>query len=231
MFMKKIGIFLLVCMFTACTVPNNTTRDTDNNTSERNISGEVTVGSVQEESEFYTLSVEYPMTDNEEVNENVIMFINNYIAEFTEVAESSQEEIPYTLSIDFDIHSYSDEIYSFVFDVYEYIGGAHGDGFVVTKTFNSNTGEQLYLDDVFSDNDQFLEQLSANAMPLLEYIIDEYSDPDWVRDGTAPVLENYERFALSDEYLMIFFNPYQVAPYSEGVIEIKIPLDDLTISL
>ena len=40
--------------------------------------------------------------------------------------------------------------------------------------------------------------------------------------------DNYQRFVLTDEALIFFFDPAQVAPRVAGPFEVSIPLENLT---
>ena len=48
-----------------------------------------------------------------------------------------------------------------------------------------------------------------------------------LESGTKPDILNFDLFALSREGLIIYFPPYQVAPYSEGYLTVTIPLERL----
>ena len=50
-----------------------------------------------------------------------------------------------------------------------------------------------------------------------------------ILDGTLPKKENFSNFAFTDKGLLVFFNRYQIAPYSFGSFNITIPYSDLDI--
>ena len=50
-------------------------------------------------------------------------------------------------------------------------------------------------------------------------------------EGTSPNKENYQRFNLSNDGLIIYFDRYQVAPYYYGDYNIIIPYKYLNLSI
>ena len=46
-------------------------------------------------------------------------------------------------------------------------------------------------------------------------------------EGTSPKEENFKNFAFSKDGLILFFEQYQVAPYSEGSFRVVIPYDKI----
>jgi hypothetical protein len=52
-------------------------------------------------------------------------------------------------------------------------------------------------------------------------------DKDWIKKGTSADPSNYSRFILKGRNLVIYFEPYAVAPYSAGTIQVKIPLQNI----
>lgn len=48
-----------------------------------------------------------------------------------------------------------------------------------------------------------------------------------VESGTEPEESNFKVFLLDNDGIILYFEPYQVAPWSEGVITMRIPLRKL----
>jgi hypothetical protein len=49
------------------------------------------------------------------------------------------------------------------------------------------------------------------------------ADPSWIEEGAGPNGDNFARWALVEEGLILFFDPYQVAPYAAGPQVVTIP--------
>ena len=45
---------------------------------------------------------------------------------------------------------------------------------------------------------------------------------DWIAEGTIPEASNYQTFTYDGKKLTVYFEPYTVAPYSEGVQKVTI---------
>jgi hypothetical protein len=55
----------------------------------------------------------------------------------------------------------------------------------------------------------------------------EFADPQWILDGTSS-LEAYMNFVVTQDALVFFFPPYQVAAYAAGPQMVAIPLEQLS---
>jgi hypothetical protein len=58
---------------------------------------------------------------------------------------------------------------------------------------------------------------------MLESALGEMADPSWIQEGAGPRTDNFARWALVEEGLTIFFDPYQVAPWAAGPQAVTIP--------
>ena len=106
------------------------------------------------------------------------------------------------------------------FSVY-YAGAAHPGHYAITVVWDAGRGRALTTDDVFRAG--WEEVLSREAIPVLERDLGEMADPTWIAEGAGPLAENFSRWALVEEGLVLFFDPYQVAPYAAGPQAITVP--------
>lgn len=117
---------------------------------------------------------------------------------------------------------------SFLLYVYQFTGGAHGCTTLVPVTYCKSGKKLLSLEDALQpERRDWLTVLSEEARRQLTAQWKQglfSSDADWIRSGTAPVMKNFEAFALEEDAVRIFFNHYQVGPYSSGIKEIVVPL-------
>jgi hypothetical protein len=67
-----------------------------------------------------------------------------------------------------------------------------------------------------------LQRISSLAIEQL-LRSNDHLDPDWVRRGAAPNLDNFTMFNLTDTGLVVTFPPYQVASWADGPKEVTIP--------
>ena len=104
---------------------------------------------------------------------------------------------------------------------YEYTGGAHGFGYNESLNRDLNTGEEIYLKDLFDDkedyksiiNDFIREDMTKNSNKYFQNIVMDFCG-----------IGEKQSYYIEDNNIVIYFNPYEIAPYSEGIKEFKIPL-------
>jgi len=117
----------------------------------------------------------------------------------------------------------SKQLLSFKTDFYFYTGGAHGYGGTDFLNINPKTGAILTQKDIVNDKTAFTA-IAEHAFRE-EYNIPKNDDIN----STGFWFEN-NQFALPKSVgftateVVLTYNPYDVAPYVEGVIEIRLPI-------
>lgn len=114
---------------------------------------------------------------------------------------------------------------SYMFTISEDTGGAHGNQFFDTFTFDMKTGLPLVLGDLFVPNTDYLGLISTKTAEALTKILAPYADARMIADGTKPTEDNFGNFFLDGSNLTFLFPPYQVAPYAAGPQTVAIPLE------
>lgn len=124
---------------------------------------------------------------------------------------------------------------SYVFAIYSDTLGAHPNTVYQVFTFDTQTGAQLGLGDLFTVS-TYLNELSTIANQQLPSILADREqvnvsevDTDYMAQGSAPKAENYQDWYLNGNNLVIVFPPYQVGPYALGTIEMPISLSQLSL--
>jgi hypothetical protein len=91
-----------------------------------------------------------------------------------------------------------------------------------THTFAFDaTGAPITLNDIFSNPDAGLKDVALFVQKEIEK--KKISDLQWIKDGAAPIQDNYQTFVVGDTGITFIFDPYQVAPYAAGVQNILVP--------
>lgn len=133
-----------------------------------------------------------------------------------------------TLQITYLIAS-SARTVSYIFTTYEDTLGAHGNLFFRTFTFDTTTGQELALSDLFQSGSDYLARLSGLARTQLPAIIGSGMVSTQMLDqGTTPEDKNFSNFFIDNGDLVILFAPYAVAPYAAGPQTLRIPLSSLS---
>ena len=112
-------------------------------------------------------------------------------------------------------------------DVDYYEGGAHGMNQRIVMNFDNATGRLLTLDDVFVPGYQ--QQLSERLLQALMEKAEAKDVADLKDMGYLYATDMFasENFALGDDAITFVYNPYEIAPYAAGLIELEIDNDDL----
>ncbi len=118
---------------------------------------------------------------------------------------------------------------SVLLEGYQYTGGANGMPLLASFTWDSTETRFTTLEDLFSEQADAYEYVSAYAREeLTGRLCTPESDPDgtvrrMIEAGTAPLPENFGVFTVSPDAVTIYFNKYQAAPGSAGVQTVQIP--------
>lgn len=189
-------------------------------------SREVEKVAVTDNSGYTSISAEYPKTASDSITVYFKSFIDEQISQFKSdtswVADQPDSAQAQALSLEITYNStQATNVQTYVFSVNLYTGGAHG--MQIRKTFSFNKeGQMLTISNVFTNGMDGLAGFSKLVQK--ELLTREGVTADWVTDGAAPTEENYHSFIVNDDSVTILFDPYQVAPYSTGTVDISIPV-------
>ncbi|PIC70758.1 hypothetical protein CSV77_07510 [Sporosarcina sp. P16b] len=112
------------------------------------------------------------------------------------------------------------DLFSINLIVYSFTGGAHGMTYVKSLTFDTKTGRQYNLQDMFKPGSPYVQRIS-------EYIRRH------IQQWKTPVLEPFTKikpdqdFYIADTSLVVYFQLYEISPYVAGFPYFPIPLLDL----
>jgi hypothetical protein len=131
----------------------------------------------------------------------------------------------WSLEMGFDIVETSDYV-RLNTHAWSYTGGAHGNGFTVYEYFEKTDGNRIHLN--YFTND--VEALTRAAEP---YFREQQEIPDGMSYGEFGMWFENDDFALNDNFyfskeeMVFIYNPYEIAPYAGGTIELRIPFSAL----
>ncbi|MDO4962045.1 MAG: RsiV family protein, partial [Eubacteriales bacterium] len=106
-----------------------------------------------------------------------------------------------------DVVRADDKIVSIVENGQSYEGGAHGNYYLYGFNYDTQTGKKLEVEDVFKSRDEVWEFLKGA-------LSEKYGDEVGF-DYYEPSSLN---FMITNEGVVFFFNPYDIAPYASGLI-------------
>jgi hypothetical protein len=111
-------------------------------------------------------------------------------------------------------------IISLYFDKYEYTGGAHGNTIRYSQTWNLQKGRKIKLRELFGCQLDY----RAYIFRLVEEEIEK--DPSiYFEDYQKLLVETFNEnsFYCTPEGIIIYYQQYDIAPYSSGIREFLIP--------
>ena len=194
----------------------------------KNVSNNIdkyTIENIKDETDEYSIKIFYPMTKSTNVNDKIKEKINNYVEKFNnENTIANKKE----LTISFEEFEYKDYT-SFKFNVKSNTGTVHD----LEESFSI-----VYKDDEIIDVN-YLNSISKDIIERLyeqckirlkdNSKIKEYSNDKWLEKGLNKEAKTYNNFLLTEENLVIIFNPEIVAPFVAGIIQIEIPYETLNL--
>jgi len=108
---------------------------------------------------------------------------------------------------------------------YTYTGGAHGYGTTFFTNIDPDTGDEIPMESLFNDLSNFQE--FAERKFRAQYGIPEdeniNSNGFWFDDD---VFYLPQAIGFSETDLILIYNPYDIASYAQGTIEVLIPLEE-----
>lgn len=178
-------------------------------------------------SQPYFLEVFYPVTNYEVLNQQIQQMITNYIDDFEQSLspDTIQNDQMYSLMISYETYEYPPFV-SYRFTIFMDTGGAHPNHFLWTVVFDQEEERIISIADLEKTYPAILSIFSRYSREIL------MDNPGIVNssmlfEGTKPTLENFSHFVFTSQGILIFFEHYQVAPYSSGEFQVLIPYEKI----
>lgn len=170
------------------------------------------------------IKIDYPKTTYSLLNKNLVEQLNTVVQEFINYQKQLiQQDINYTLDIKEEQHSYKDYI-SYLFYITIYMGGAHPNKVVFTVNYDKRGNKIITVDDfVKADLLDHICKESRKQLQQNKAIMQNQQLMQMMLEGTNPDKNNFKNFIFTEEGLTIYFQQYQLAPYSSGIMQTTIP--------
>ncbi len=148
-----------------------------------------------------------------------------------EVAGAVSEEngnnarIPrYDFAVAFDTPFNQNCVVSLFFDQYEFTGGAHGNTVRCSDTWNLQRGCCLLMRDLFARTTNYRAYLIEH---INKQIAEQMETDDSIYFDDYPCLTvryfNERQFYLTPDGIVVYYQQYEIAPYSTGIPTFTIP--------
>lgn len=203
------------------------------------------------ETEILEANISYPQIN---LPSSLIIqnFVNNYYLKIandfykyasTELKSYARETFQYRIENKYPFMSYEavmnyvvalreNCLLSTYIDQYQYAGGAHGSTVRSSNSWNLQTGHIIELKDLFPQDTAYIpliiEQITEIANQQIknnEFIyFEDYKE-------LIPKYYNPKSFYLTPTDLIVYYQQYEIGPYASGIIEFRIPYNQLGISI
>lgn len=135
------------------------------------------------------------------------------------------DNLDYSYEGDFKIGFNRKNLLELQKSAYDYpFGAAHGMPIMEYAHVDTKTGTFYKLEDLFKDGSDYIGVLSA----IVKEQIKEHGEEMGVWPDSYKGIKHDQPFFLSGDALMLYFEPYEIAPYSSGFPTFTIPFTDIS---
>lgn len=130
----------------------------------------------------------------------------------------------YEAVVDYEVTFQQDCTLSLYYDQYTYTGGAHGSTVRKSDTWDLKTGQNLPMRRFFSRYLDYRNYVIKSIIAQIEQQ-NQNGQGTYFEDYETNVMQemNINSFYLVPEGVMVYFQQYDIAPYSSGIVEFLIP--------
>jgi hypothetical protein len=186
---------------------------------------------------IYTITAQIPQLQGSNdarvtaFNAHLNEIVKDQVDSFRSDVLANQPVVPFVAGSSFDVRyeliSQRDNVWSIKFSIMSFMdGAAHPNHYSLTVNYDVLLGRELTFDDLFFAGANYLQAISDYCKAELSKRDIGFTDPIF-QTGADPLPENYRNWNLSNDGLLITFDPYQVAPYAAGTQTVVIPYVDL----
>jgi hypothetical protein len=129
--------------------------------------------------------------------------------------------LPWHSMLQYEVAYATNSFISLVIRTSELIGGATEQWAVHTFNFDADSGGFITLR-TFLASGQALDTLSRRIRQELANELQGRTSAELLEQGTEPSWTNYENFVLTPAGITLFFLPGQIAPETEGILQISL---------
>lgn len=156
------------------------------------------------------------------------LLIEEMSSEYENILKENPEyNSGWLLEISSDI-IYQDSLYiSTASTIFSFTGGAHPNSYQVYRSYDLATGKAIELSDLLIEG----YEKKLNELAEIEFRMDKQIAPDQTLNDEGYFFENGRfqlngNFAILNETLLFYYNPYEIGPYSIGPTELELKLTD-----
>lgn len=198
---------------------------------------DVEVVTTDRSTDLYTIRAEHPRFPSlPGLTSEIDAYVEDSIEQFTKTVQENDAarrdtappgegslDFAYNFSIVWKPAQINSRYVSLVLHMDAFEGGANLRQEVRSFNYDVQAERAVTLADLFPSDPAYLQRVSAYARQVLEGNLGENTTPDFLDEGTRPVLENFSRFTFTDDLVTFTFPKYQVAPGAAGEQTVTMP--------
>lgn len=188
----------------------------------------------------FKIDIIYPYIDGfDEFNQKVENIVNGRINEFktyslendaavkqTDPESYAKYPRQYDLDIGYEKGEINENIVSVVFEVYSFVGGAHGATNFIPLNYDTKTKKEIKLADLFLGQPDYIQKISDYCIADLTKQVTQRMESIeglWIQDGAGPEENNFSIFMIKKDSIVFYFEQYQIASYALGDFKVTMP--------
>ncbi len=156
-----------------------------------------------------------------EYEEDSYLSAKNFYESFPDTAL-----LPYTMEVNFSTECNGQKLLSFKLLSNSYLGGAHSNPMTKGVTFDIVSNKVLSFETMYINN---INVVNATLNRLIEQYVEDNNLSEILypfEKGQLP-LPYKDNFYLTKKGVTYIYNPYEIAPFAAGIINIPIPYEKL----
>ncbi|MBV7272532.1 WG repeat-containing protein [Clostridium sp. PL3] len=157
-------------------------------------------------------------------DKNKERIINDELKKLSNLKDVGSEQLDYSYLGGFDITFYKKDLLVLELWGYNYpFGAAHGMPTQIYVHINLKNGDFYELKDLFKKNSNYVKRLSD----IIQKQIDKKGEELGIWKDQYEGIKPNQPFYVTEDALHIYFDPYEIAPYSSGFVTFDIPFTEI----
>ena len=201
---------------------------------------------ITDDTKPFIIKINYPYIEGStDFNSKVDSIINKEINDFKENSLANDQAVKdtdpatyakypreYELDISYTKGEVDENVVSVIFNVYNFEGGAHGASYFVPLNYNVKEKNEITLQKLFGDEENYLQEISDFCIADLTKQITKAlgnTDGTWIQEGAGPNADNFQFFLINPSTssgqatITFYFPQYQVAFGAAGDFKVTMP--------
>ena len=182
-------------------------------------------------------SISYAMSgvESDNLSDAIEIYRNKLVSRYEELRSDyinirANNEEPFWLNHHYNVKGVCRKGYrgynNYILEYDEYEGGAHGYYYTAVHTFDPTDGHEVTLDEIMKEGYEE-ELLDAIAAGLIRYSkANGITELDRLQSDTGELFIS-KNAVLNDSCITFIYNPYEIASYATGRIEVDITYEEL----